>query len=96
MTDVGTLNEWSKTYTDFSKAYLLAQAMQIEHLATVTGLGLYNSNWAVFMAKNITDWRDKKDIEHSGNIDSTLFVDSMVDKAKDAQKNEREVLKHLN
>ena len=94
--DITTLNEWCKVHSDYSKASTHAQELQLEHLNTVSGMGLYNSNWAVFMAKNISSWRDKKDIEHSGTIDSTLFVEAMIDKSDEAEANERNVLGRLN
>jgi hypothetical protein len=94
--DISTLWLWTKKHSDFSKATTHAQELQLQHLATVAGLGLYNANWAVFMAKNISEWRDKKDIEHSGTIDSNLFIDSMVGKAEEAERDYEDVKSRLN
>ena len=95
-TDVETLWNWKKMFPKFSKASTHAQALQLRHLATVTGLGLYNANWAVFMAKNISKWRDKKDIEHSGGIGIDLLVDKMVDSADSATSDFKRVAQHAN
>ena len=89
--DISTLKDWSNNFKDFSRAYSHAQALQLDHLATVTGLGLYNSNWAVFMAKNVSEWRDKKDIEHSGGLGLNLFIDKMIDNAGAAERDRASV-----
>jgi hypothetical protein len=83
-----TLQRWEKEYSDFRAAITRAQELQLNHLSAVTGMGLYNSNWAVFMAKNISKWRDKKDIEHSGQVDSSIFVNKMAQKALEAEADE--------
>jgi hypothetical protein len=95
-TDVATLHRWTKQHEDYRKASTHAQDLQLRHLATVTGLGLYNANWSVFMAKNISKWRDKKDIEHSGQVDSTLFVNKMLDKTDDAIANKNRITHSTN
>ena len=82
---------WRSRFPNFNEACTRAQALQQDHLATVTGLGLYNSNWAVFMAKNISKWRDKKDIEHSGQVDSSIFVSKMVTKSAQAEADEHAI-----
>lgn len=88
---VSTLFEWEQKHANFSKAISRAQELQLEHLAAVTGMGLYNSNWAVFMAKNISKWRDKKDIEHSGKVDSSIFINDMARKAAEAERDEADI-----
>ena len=50
----------------------------------------------MFVAKNISNWRDKKEIEHSGTLDSKIFVEAMIDKAEEAEADERSVLSRLN
>ena len=95
-TTITTLQNWEKNQPEFLVAVTHAQQLQLAHLNHVTGLGLYNSNWAVFMAKNISQWRDKKDVEISGTLDSTVFLEAMVDKAEIAERDERQVLSRLN
>jgi len=82
---VTIISDWTRNFPDFAEAVIHAQALQMQHLATVTGLGLYNSNWAVFMAKNVSQWRDKKEIEHSGEVGYNLFIGSMIDKSIEAE-----------
>jgi hypothetical protein len=82
---VSTLWRWTKEHSDFCKASSHAQELQLAHLATITGLGLYNSNWSVFMAKNISDWRDKKDIEHSGEVGLSGLIEGLAGKAAEAR-----------
>ncbi len=91
MLDRHTLMAWVGSFKDFSTAYSRAQELQMAHLSTVTGLGLYNSNWAVFMAKNVSKWRDKRDIEHSGQVDSSVFVSQMASMAEQAERDEAEI-----
>ena len=95
-TNTTTLQNWEKAHIEFLVATTHAQQLQLAHLNHVTGLGLYNSNWAVFVAKNISNWRDKKEIEHSGTLDSKIFVEAMIDKAEEAEADERSVLSRLN
>jgi hypothetical protein len=90
-TTVQTLNAWTKQFPEFLEATTHAQDLQLRHLATITGLGLYNANWSVFMAKNISSWRDKKDIEHSGQVDSSIFVSKMVAKSVQAEADEHAI-----
>ena len=82
---VVTLWDWKNKFTDFAKAYSHAQALQMDHLATVTGLGLYNSNWAVFMAKNVSDWRDKRELEHSGDLGFGKLLEGLAAKSEQAK-----------
>lgn len=89
---VKTLWQWASKFEDFGKAYSHAQALQLDHLATVSGLGLYNSNWAVFMAKNVSDWRDRREIDHSGDLGIDLFVAGMVDKAAAAARDRAAIM----
>jgi hypothetical protein len=93
---VKTLWQWKDKFQDFGNAYSHAQALQLDHLNAVTGLGLYNANWAVFMAKNVSSWRDKKELEHSGTLDSNIFIEAMIDKSDSALKDEQDIMGRLN
>jgi hypothetical protein len=90
-----TLKDWTRNFDEFFRAYSHAQELQLAHLATITGLGLYNSNWSVFMAKNISTWRDKRDVEHSGDVGITGLLDGLSGKAAEARAN-REQVSRLN
>lgn len=63
-----TIVEWAKAHPEFSVAYAQAKDLQKSILITCGLLGLYNPVFAKFTAVNITNWRDKQDIEHSGNL----------------------------
>jgi len=66
-----TLNEWCTKYNEFSDAYKKVKGMQKEHLIINGLLGLYNPGFACFTAKNITVWRDKHEVEHTGEVKLT-------------------------
>lgn len=63
-----TLLEWSKEYPEFSGAYKRAKDFQENFLAVNGNKGLIHPAFAIFTAKNVLNWRDKKDVEHSGFI----------------------------
>lgn len=56
---VDTLNEWTKKHKEFSEAYKKAKAMQKEMLNDLAMRGFYNPTYTIFVAKNITDMKDK-------------------------------------
>lgn len=58
-----TLLNWSNLYPDFFDAYKRAKDYQ-ENFLVVNGMrGLINPSFAIFTAKNVLNWRDKKEIE---------------------------------
>lgn len=65
-----TLNIWLEKYPDFFDSYKLAKEKQ-EHMLATNGLqNLYAQTFAIFAAKNITSWRDKKEFDHTTNGES--------------------------
>ena len=63
-----TLLNWCKEYPEFFEAYNTCKQLQKDFL-TANGLeGLYPPASFIFVAKNITDMRDKQEVEHSGNV----------------------------
>lgn len=58
-----TLHEWSKVHPEFSDAYKRAKQYQEEWLTVNGTKGLTNPAFSIFTAKNVIDWRDKRDIE---------------------------------
>ena len=58
-----TLERWAKRHREFSRAYTMAKEMQKEFLIINGLLGLYNSTFAIFTAKNITDMRDQQNLK---------------------------------
>lgn len=59
----GTLNDWCNTYPEFADAYKRAKEYQEQFLSTNGNKGLINPAFSIFTAKNVLNWRDKKEIE---------------------------------
>lgn len=58
-----TLLNWSKQYPEFFDAYKRAKDFQ-ENFLVVNGMkGLINPAFSIFTAKNVLNWRDKRDVE---------------------------------
>lgn len=74
-----TIVEWAKPenmlkYPGFSAAYKRAKEKQKDFLVENGLMSLYSTAFAIFTAKNITDMRDKQEVEHSGNAGFILDV----------------------
>jgi hypothetical protein len=67
-----TLLNWCKKYPEFLDAYKKAKELQRNILITNGLRGNYQTAFAIFTAKNVTDLRDKQEIEHSGGMSLTL------------------------
>lgn len=61
-----TLIEWTKVHPEFLKAWSKCKDKQKEMLVQGGLLGYYSTQFAIFYAKNVTDLRDKTEIEHTG------------------------------
>jgi len=83
---LSTIYDWidskhSSYQKEFSEIYTQrAKEAQREVLTQNALQGLYNPVFSKFLAINITDMRDKQDIEHSGRVD----INVIYDEAKDA------------
>lgn len=80
-----TLHEWKRVHPEFSDAFTRAKELQAEMLHGNTLKGLYNSQYGQFAAKNITEWRDKVEIDHGVSDEafekySKLPVNELMDK----------------
>lgn len=65
---IDTLNEWCKKHEEFSEAYARAKQLQ-EKIWLINGMnGQYNSQFAIFFGKNCLGYKDKQELEHSGNL----------------------------
>lgn len=77
-----TLHEWAHgknkngklKHPIFSDAYKAAKKIQKEMLIGNAVKGLYNATAFIFTAKNITDMKDKQDIEHTGEVTKRIVV----------------------
>jgi hypothetical protein len=61
-----TIVEWAKKYKEFSAAYNVAKELQKEFLVDNGLAGLYPPASFIFTAKNVTDMRDKQEVEVTG------------------------------
>jgi len=73
-----TLYEWASVHPEFSNAMTCARELQTEHIATNGMLGLFNPQFTKFAAVNMTDWRDKQEVEHSGNVSLSSRMQSLL------------------
>lgn len=74
---VDTPANWAKQYPEFFRAYNTAKSLQERFLAEL-GIKGDHSGFMTFQAlKNVSGWRDKTDVEHSGsiNINKVMFND---------------------
>jgi hypothetical protein len=60
-----SLDRWVHKYPEFRDAYKKAQQIQKEFLIKNGLAGRYNPTFAIFTAKNITDMRDKQEVDHN-------------------------------
>ena len=60
---VDTLLEWVKVKEGFSEAYKKAKDIQKRVLIKNGLAGMWNPAFSIFTAKNLTDMRDKKEVE---------------------------------
>lgn len=63
-----TLLNWTEVHEKFFDAYKKCKDLQEQWLAVNGNAGLINPAFAIFTAKNILNWRDKKEIEVSGSV----------------------------
>ena len=64
-----TLVEWATKHPQFSAAYMHAKQLQKSFLIENGIQGLYESKFAIFVAKNVTDMKDQTDVKLSGSLD---------------------------
>ena len=64
--NIDTLNEWGKVHPEFSEAYTRAKQLQ-ESIWLTNGMNnLYNAQFAQFFGKNCLGYKDKSEVETSG------------------------------
>ncbi len=74
-----TLLEWTTKHPEFLNAYEIAKEKYKDFLIENGLMNLYNGAFAIFVAKNTTDMKDKTELEHSGSVD----LMGLLQKAKD-------------
>jgi hypothetical protein len=83
-----TLHNWCSVHPEFFEAFTRAKELQHEMLHSNSLKGLYDARYAVFAAKNMTDWRDKVEVDHGLTDDAydklrTMSVDELEAKIKE-------------
>lgn len=58
-----TLREWRDRHKMFSASYKRAKGLQKDMIIDLGLRGLYNATFSIFTAKNVTDMRDKGEID---------------------------------
>lgn len=87
--DADTIVNWTKVHEDFFGAYKTAKGLQKEMLVFLAVNGHLQSSYAIFLTKNITDFRDRVDADITskgkqiagGNI--TNIIQGLKDKPID-------------
>lgn len=73
--NIDTLHEWKDKHKEFSEAYTRAKELQ-EKIWLINGMsGLYNAQFAQFFGKNCLGYKDKQEIEESGDKTITIKMD---------------------
>lgn len=65
-------------YPGFFGAYKKAKQLQKALLITNSMAGRYHPIFSIFVAKNVTDMRDKQELEHTGKDGSPLFLPTSI------------------
>ncbi len=68
-----TLYEWGGIHKEFSLALKYARDRTEQIMAENGLLSLYNATFTIFAAKNMIGWRDKQEVEHSGEVKSGVI-----------------------
>ena len=66
--DYTTVYDWIKKHKGFANAFTQAKRIRKWFLIENGLNGCYNPAFAIFTAKNITNMRDKTEVEHSGGL----------------------------
>ena len=59
--DTGILEGWCREYPEFDRACRQCRELQKDMLNDLAMRGFYNPTYTIFVAKNITDMRDKQE-----------------------------------
>ncbi|MBR6099198.1 hypothetical protein IKP85_05565 [bacterium] len=56
-----TLTDWCKEHPEFEHAYIQCRELQKDMLNDLAMRGFYNPTYTIFVAKNITDMKDRQE-----------------------------------
>jgi hypothetical protein len=62
-----TLIDWANNYEDFSYAIKMAEDLQKDILVQNGLVQAYDKTFAIFVAKNVTDMSDKRELDHTSS-----------------------------
>jgi len=65
-------------YPGFFAAYSHAKHLQKRQIVEGAMVGAYNPQFSIFLAKNVTDLRDKQEMEHTGKDGAPLFLPTSI------------------
>lgn len=65
---VDTPSDWAKKYPDFFRAYNRAKQLQERFLVELGIKGYHNGFMTFQTLKNVSGWRDRAELEHSGEV----------------------------
>ena len=72
-----TIHQWATEHKEFSDTIKEAKEHQERILVTNGLIGLYQGAFAIFTAKNVIGWKDKTEIEHSGDQDNPILISNI-------------------
>lgn len=84
-----TLLNWTKDHPEFFDAYKRAKEYQEEFLTINGNKGLINPAFGIFTAKNVIDYRDKRDIDVKDTTPERNLSDDELNARLEAEINER-------
>ena len=67
-----TLYEWESKHKEFSDTMAKCRQIQKDFLIQNGLAGLYQSNFAIFVAKNLTDMKDKTEVDNNVTLKSAV------------------------
>jgi len=67
-----TINDYSEQSKEFSQSWSRCKDVQKRYIIFCGQNNLSNPSFSIFTAKNLTDMRDKNEIEHSGKIGTEI------------------------
>jgi hypothetical protein len=76
---VSTMTEWRKKYPSFAAVVEIVEGLQHEFLVQGGLTGDFNAAMAMFILKNKQGYRDKQDIEHSGQSTVIAIPEGMLE-----------------
>lgn len=88
---IPTVRAWTEKFPEFLSAFEKSKQLQKDMLIRLGIEGAYEKTFAIFVAKNATDMRDKQEIEHSGSVEAvpTGDIDEIVTRVEKELRNRK-------